>query len=112
MKRLVFLLLMFLVGCLPGSDLPRPTLDPALQVCILDSHCSLGLRIDQCCACPQVTTLAVIEADSGLVLYEYGTDYRPLMPARCSDAVCGPCPPLPEGLFCEDGTCQRFDRQP
>lgn len=113
--RKLFLLLFLLAAaaCLPGSgELARPTLDPTLQVCRAPSDCALGLRIDQCCTCPEAVTFAQLEADPSLVLYEYGRDYRPLQPQTCSDAVCGPCPPLTEGLYCTDGVCTRADREP
>jgi hypothetical protein len=122
MRRISFLLFLtsasglllatILAGCRPLQSQPPPTTpDPSLEACTFDQDCTLGLRIDQCCPCPIVTTRALVGADYYLVFYFSDTDYKALLPEHCREAVCGPCPPLPEGLFCLDGSCARVERQ-
>jgi hypothetical protein len=110
---LLLWLLIFLsaAGCRREPEAaPTQTPNPSLSTCSLDSDCTLGLRIDQCCPCPIVTTQAIVMVDRNLVFYFFDTDYSQLLPAHCSEVVCEPCPPLPAGLFCDDGSCSRFEQ--
>lgn len=105
-RILIAILLLLLTGSCgsPGSaslDTPDPTLD----TCRVDSDCVLALRIDICCSCPEVTTLARVKATRGVEVYVPGRDYGSLRPEKCSLVDCPPCPSPPAGVTCKSEIC-------
>jgi hypothetical protein len=93
-------------GCRLPDGSAAPTPDPALDLCTVDNDCLLAIRVDRCCPCPELATRAQVEADEGLEVYIEGVNYAPFLPEACSEAVCGPCQPLPAAVACQDGRCR------
>lgn len=105
---IVTLLLFALSG--KACSIPSPssleTPKPLLDTCKTDADCVLAIRIDVCCSCPEVTTQACVQATKGVEIYVPGRNYSSLLPARCAQVDCSPCPPPPASAICRLGRCR------
>lgn len=82
-----------------------PTIKTSPTGCQTDADCVLALDIGKCCDCPNPYLEKQVAKDSDLVVYEPGKDYSPLLPNKCDDVLCSPCPPV-IGAVCVDRDCR------
>lgn len=68
--------------------------------------CVLGIRIDECCDCPDAYLKGEVENDLGLVIYEPRKDYRRLKPRSCRQVYCSACSFYDKAYCCSEGACQ------
>lgn len=88
----------------------KPSVTPSPSVissglCQRDNDCTLAIRLDQCCSCPEPISLKVLEQDNNLVKYEEGKNYSREIRANCKNTVCDSCPPI-EKPICQSGVCK------
>jgi hypothetical protein len=107
MFRCLSLLLMVLIsaGC-HAAGLPGKSSISSSGECVADSECALGIRINVCCSCPEVTTRARLGHASGMVDYDRAREFGSSRPFFCKWADCSPCLLPPAGAFCIEGRCQ------
>lgn len=102
----MFLAMITVLGSLFLVFSPRPkSAAQELFCCQEDADCTLAVRIDQCCDCPEAYSKKAVEKDPGLVVYEPRQDYRSLRPRRCWRTFCSPCSFYTQAI-CSAGTCQ------
>lgn len=102
----MFLAALSVIGSIFLVFLPKPkSVAQELFSCQENTDCTLAVRIDQCCDCPEGYLKKAVEEDPGLVIYETKRDYRPLRPRSCRQAFCSPCSFYTKAI-CSAGTCQ------
>lgn len=101
---LMLLFLLITANCAGGAKLALPT--PLPQSCKVDSDCTLAIRVDVCCSCPEVTSRERVKLTKGLELYIPGRNYGSLRPAVCGQVSCSACPLAPAGAVCTKEICQ------
>jgi len=75
--------------------------------CEEDADCALGIRLDECCSCPEAFAVSEIEANSAIVPFEVGEDYSSEKTIDCSGVDCSLCPdPNPIGAVCVSNRCR------
>lgn len=102
---LVFLLSLSLIyfgyqiSLIRKEKTPFPTSTPSIQ----PTACILGIKLDQCCSCPE--PILKKDLSKNLVEYEPGKDYSRAKLVSCKDTVCSPCEPLSKAVYVQ-GQCQ------
>ena len=94
------------VACRTTDSSVLDTPNPSLDTCHTDSDCTLAIRVDVCCSCPEVATQARARAREEVEIYTPGRNYGTLRPARCAQVDCAPCLPHPAGAICRSSQCQ------
>lgn len=83
------------------------TLPPA--ACHADGDCTLIIRVDVCCSCPEVRSFNQMRTAKGYEVYTQGENYGLLRPSRCEKVDCPVCPSLPAGLTCDNNQCRTIE---
>jgi hypothetical protein len=74
--------------------------------CRETADCVLAVRIDTCCACPEVMSRAAAEGSDTILLYEEGLSYGELLPEPCASVDCEACGPPPVPVCTAAGLCR------
>ena len=76
------------------------------SLCQEKRDCVLGIRIDECCNCPNAYLKEEIEKEPGLVVWEPKKDYRFLKPRSCREVYCPACSFYEKAYCCSGGVCR------